>query len=118
MVGSDADIIKMKVEGIEEIVHLYHEQYTDNEYYYGRAFAIKIGKLHYDLDGYCSEDREKVLKALHEALGIPKHQTVKMISLLFYPYSDDIYLNHIGDIVPLECDEDEVCKALFRKKRF
>lgn len=41
-----------------------------------------------ELGFYSYEEDNEVLKALHEALGIPKHDTEKMIRLLFYPWND------------------------------
>ena len=93
VVGSDAEIIKMKVEGIEETVHLYHEDYTNNgKYYVDEFFTIEIGDVVLNAPEsprLSNDDEDKVLNSLHQALEIPKHETLKMICLLFYPYSAD-----------------------------
>lgn len=80
--------IKMKVEGIEEVVYLCHSHYGGDRVY-AREVSLKIGeKVHsYSWERYDAHQYENsVLETLHEALGIPKQDTGKMIRLLFYPY--------------------------------
>lgn len=88
--GLDIDI-KIKIRGIEDPVELYYIWYDSHRLCY-QSMSIKIGEQKYVLDEHRfiggERDGYKVLKRLHEALGIPKHQTAKMIKLLFWPYGD------------------------------
>ena len=92
-----ADKIKIKVEGIEEIIHL------------GIGFSpfwltLRMGdtKIDWTQPFYCYCNHEKkVLAALHDALRIPKYQTKKMIQLLFCPHYFEVANNF--NIQALEC---------------
>ena len=86
------NVIKMKIKGIKEIVHLYACRL-----YYGAIteVGLNLGEEEYIIatrGRWCEEDSQdkKVLDTLHEALGIPKNQTRKMIGVLFFPYREDL----------------------------
>lgn len=102
--------IKMKIKGIEEMVYLNYCRHN-TKYATTESKSIEIGNQKYVYahgiyaDLYCdAKEGDKVLQRLHEVLEIPKHQTAKMIFLLFYPYCD---FCHIKDkIKPLECKDE------------
>ena len=85
--GSISKKIKMKIKGIEETVNI--ELTVNIEYLVGDCvqldFSIKIGEEGYyyrnspDGDSIDHSGTSKVLKQLHEVLGVPKHQTAKLI---------------------------------------
>lgn len=111
--GSEDDI-KMKVKGIEEVVSLYHARYGV-DHIYTREVSLRIGeKVHaYSWGTYSGEHQHRyensVLEALHEALGIPKQDTAKMIRLLFYPY--DVH-DEIEPLIQLcKACGSQLCKA-------
>lgn len=89
-----AEKIKMKIVGIDEMVHLYHSQHGGKHTFTesisleigGKKFAYAWGDYPLDNDSVCPGN---VLEALHQAMGIPKHHTEKMVNLLFFPYGVD-----------------------------
>ena len=89
------EIIKMKIKGIKEIVHLHYACHR-TKHTCMEAVALRIGdkKCTFECGDYSrhriGDDGIYVLKTLHKALGIPKEQTAKMISLLFS--SNNVYM--------------------------
>ena len=90
-----AGSIKMKIKGIEETVNIEYIRTVDIEYiqdsvgdYVQLEFSIEIGGERYNYRespenfGTDHSGTSKVLKQLHEVLGVPKHQTANMIYLL------------------------------------
>ena len=88
-----AGSIKMKIKGLEETVNIEYIQDSVGDYVQ-LEFSIEIGEERYNYrmspygDSIDHSGTSKVLKQLHEVLGVPKHQTANMIYLLIYPYCD------------------------------
>ena len=85
-------LVKMQVRGIQDTIELKFVQHS-GKYTTSLYMSIKIGEEKYAhaTGGYShhgSIREDRVLQRLHEALGIPHHQTVEMLHLLFYPYCD------------------------------
>ena len=100
-----AKLVKMKVKGIQDILELEFVQHS-SKHTYTLYMSIKIGEAKYahargDFTSTHGKPirEDRILEQLHEALGIPHHQTAEMLYLLFYPYCDFGSLE--GDIKPL-----------------
>lgn len=93
-----AKLIKMTIRGIEDTINLKFNNLC-TKHSFSLRMSIKIGEEEYVCNsedvffGHERSSSDTVLKKLHEALGIPEHQTAEMVYLLFYPYCERGWLN-------------------------